>query len=90
MTLAIADSSSGAASASATNAAITSGVAGQDQHPADDRVDLVQPELEARSDAEVAAAATNRPEQVRVLLGVHMQQLAVRGHELGGQQSRRW
>ena len=58
----------------------------QDQHPAHDRIDLVQPELEAGRDAEVAAAAADRPEEVRVRLGVRAQELAVRGHDLGGQQ----
>ena len=65
---------------------MTSGVGRQDQHAADDRVDLVQPELEPGRDAEVAAAAADRPEQVRVRLGVHAQELAVGGHDLGGQQ----
>ena len=46
----------------------------------------MQPELEAGRDPEVSAAAADRPEQVRVGLCVHAQQLAVRGHDLGGQQ----
>ena len=51
---------------------------GQDQHAADDRADLVEPELEPGRDAEVAAAAADRPEQVGVRLGVHAQELARR------------
>ena len=86
MTFAIVDSSSGAACASAMNAAITSRRRGQDQHAAEDRADLVQPELEARRDAEVAAAPADRPEQVGVVVGIDAQQLAVGGHDLGGEQ----
>ena len=47
----------------------------QDEHAADDPVQLVEPELEAGHDAEVAAAAADRPEQVGVRLGVHAQKL---------------
>ena len=86
MTLAIVESSSGAASASATNDAITSAVAGQDQHAADDRADAVQAELQAGHDAEVAAAAADRPEQVGMVLGVGAHELAVCRHDVGGQQ----
>ncbi len=43
-------------------------------------------ELQPRDDAEVAAAAAERPEQVRVLLGVDAQELAVRRDDLGGEQ----
>ncbi len=86
MTLAMVDSSSGAASASAMNDGDDVGRRRQDQHAAHDRVDLVQPELEAGRDAEVAAAAADRPEEVRVRLGVDAQELAVGGHDVGGQQ----
>ena len=41
----------------------------QHEHPADDRADRVQAELEPGGDAEVAAAAADRPEQVRMGLG---------------------
>ena len=68
ITLAIVESSSGAASAASMKPAITSGRGRQDQHPADDLRDLVQPELEARGDAEVAAAAADRPEEVGLAL----------------------
>ena len=64
MTLAMVDSSSGAASAAAMNPATMSGGRGQDQHAADDLGQRVQPEPEPRRDAEVAAAAADRPEQV--------------------------
>jgi hypothetical protein len=58
----------------------------QDQHAADKRVDWVQPVLEPGGHAEVATAASERPEQVRMRLGVHSEKLAVRGHDIGGQQ----
>jgi hypothetical protein len=58
----------------------------QDQHPAHDRWQLVQAELESRRDAEVAAAAADRPEQIRMRFVVGMQHFAVRGHDLGGEQ----
>jgi hypothetical protein len=44
---------------------------GQDQHAADDRAHLVEPEPDVRHDAEVAAAAADCPEQIGVRLGVH-------------------
>ena len=67
--------------------AIASGGRRQDQHAADDPRDLVEPELEARRDAEVAAAAADRPEQVGVG-GLRRRDAgrAVGGHELGGEQ----
>jgi hypothetical protein len=46
----------------------------------------VQPELELGDHAEVAAAAAQRPEQVRVLLRAGPQHLAGGGDDLGGQQ----
>ena len=66
MTLAIVESSSGAASAAAMKPATVSAVAGRMSMPPTICADLVQPELEARHDAEVAAAAADRPEEVRV------------------------
>ena len=50
------------------------------------RADRVQPVLELGDHAEVAAAAAQRPEQVRVLLGAGPQHLAGGGDDLGGQQ----
>jgi len=58
----------------------------QQQHPADDRAELVQTELEPGRDAEVAAAAADRPEQVRMRLGIDAQEPTVRGHDLGREQ----
>ena len=46
----------------------------------------MEPVLERRGDAEVAAAAAERPEQVGVALVGHRQDLAVRRHELASQQ----
>jgi hypothetical protein len=49
------------------------GGGGQDQQAADDGVERVQPVLEAGGQAEVAAAAADRPEQLRMRLVVHLQ-----------------
>ena len=87
ITLAIDESSSGAASASAMKPSIVSTVAGRKQHAADHGVERVQREPEPGRDAEVAAAAADRPEQVGFVLGVHAVQLAVRRHDLRGQQA---
>ena len=76
MTLAMVDSSSGAASAAAMNPATVSAVAGRISIPPTISGDLVEPVLEARRDAEVAAAAADRPEQVRMVLGVDQQAAA--------------
>ena len=46
----------------------------------------MEPVLEACGDAEVAAATADRPEQVRLRLGVHAQELAVGRDDVGGQQ----
>ena len=54
----------------------------QQDRPAEDHADRIEPVLEAGDDAEVAAAAANRPEQVGVL-GLAGDQLApVGGHDL--------
>ena len=58
----------------------------QDEHAARDRVQRVELELEARDDAEVAAAAADRPEEVRVSLIVDLQDPAVGEDDLGGEQ----
>jgi cytochrome c1 len=58
----------------------------QDQHAAEDHVDLVQTETEPRRHAEVAAAAADGPEQLGMRLGVHKQYIAVGGDELGRKQ----
>jgi hypothetical protein len=46
----------------------------------------MQGELERGHDAEVAAAAPQRPQQVGVLVRAGAHQLSVGGHELGGEQ----
>ena len=86
MTLAIVESSSGAASASARNPAITSGVAGRKSIPPTIVSTSWRRNLQPRGDAEVPAAAAQRPEQVGVVVGVDAQDLAVRRHDLGGEQ----
>ena len=58
----------------------------EDEHPADDGIHVVQPELETGGHAEVASAAPDRPEEIRVGLGVRAQELAVGGHNFGRQQ----
>jgi hypothetical protein len=57
------------------------------EHPADDPVQGVEPELQPGGDPEVAAAAADGPEQVRVALVVDLEDLAVGGDELGGEQA---
>jgi hypothetical protein len=52
----------------------------------DDRPDLVQAELEFGHHPEVATAAPDGPEQVRVLLGRSSHDAPVRGHDLYGQE----
>ena len=59
---------------------------GKHEHPADDHVELVEAEPEPRRDAEVPAAAPDRPEQVRVGVLVGVQELAVRRDDLGREQ----
>jgi hypothetical protein len=58
----------------------------QDQHPADDLRDLVQPQPEARGDAEVAFAPADRPEEVRLALRARLHNLAIGGDHLGRKQ----
>lgn len=43
----------------------------------------MEPQSEPRHDAEVASAAAQRPEQIGVVLLVHLEKLAVGGHDLG-------
>src|SRR5215203_3084584 len=77
ITLAMVESSSGAASASATNEATTSGVAG--------RI-LMQTILEPGNHSEVPSAAPDRPEKIRMRLCIHAQEFPVSHHDLGSQQ----
>jgi hypothetical protein len=76
-----ADSSSRAARASATSATITSGVAGRTSMPPT-TVDLMQPIPQPRRHSDVAATTADRPEQVGLALGVHVQPLAVGGSSM--------
>jgi hypothetical protein len=46
----------------------------------------MKPEPESGHDAEITTAATYRPEEVGIRPSVHAQALAVRGHEVCGQQ----
>ena len=86
MTFAIVLSSSGAAAAAAMKPATTSGVAGRTRIPPTTPLEGMEREREAGDDAEVAAAAANRPEQVRVRIGVDLESLAVGGDDLDAQQ----
>jgi hypothetical protein len=60
---------------------------GEHQHPAGDAVDGLQAICEACRDAEVAAAAANRPEQIGVHVGIRLQEPAVRGHDVGAHEA---
>ena len=57
------------------------------QHAADDPADFVQAELEPGRDAEVPAAAANRPEQVRLTLLVDLAHLPVGRDDLRSEQA---
>jgi hypothetical protein len=56
------------------------------KHSAGDPVHAVQPIVEARDDSEVATTAPDRPEEVRVSVGVDLDDAAVGGHDLGPEQ----
>ena len=58
----------------------------EEHRPAVDVLDRAEPELERRDDAEVAAAAPDRPEEVGVVLLAGDVEGAVTGHHVGGQQ----
>jgi hypothetical protein len=85
MMLAMVDRSSGAASASATEAGDDLGRGGEYERPPDDGVHGVQPVTQSCRDTEVAAATADRPEQIRVRLGIGAADLAVGGDHLRGQ-----
>ena len=55
---------------------------GPEGRPADDGADLVQPEQERGDDSEVAAAAADRPVEVRILVGGRPHALAAREHDI--------
>ena len=58
----------------------------QQQHPADDPGQLVEPIVEAGHDAEVAPATADRPEQVGMVVGVDLEKPSVGGDDLGAEQ----
>ena len=86
MTLAIVDSSSGAASAAAMKPATVSAVAGSTSIPPIERRQLVEPIVELRHHAEVASSAADGPEQVGVVVRVDGEDLAIGGDDLGADQ----
>jgi hypothetical protein len=57
-----------------------------ERRPGDHGVHLVHPEQERGDDAEVAAAAADRPVQVGVLVGARAHAVAARQHQLGLEQ----
>src|SRR5439155_18116941 len=59
----------------------------KEQHAADDLRHFMQAVLEARGDAEIAAAAADGPEEIRMRRRVGAQQLAVGGDDVRGEQT---
>ena len=74
----------GARATNSLEAAQHVGVERVDRRTADDVANGVEPVLERRHDAEVPAAASERPEQIVVLLLAADQSFAARGDDLGG------
>jgi hypothetical protein len=58
----------------------------EEESEVNERTDLAQCELELGDDAEVAAPASDRPEEVRVVVLRHRKHAAVGGHDLGADQ----
>ena len=58
----------------------------EEEHAADDPVHGLQPVPEPRDDAEVASPAPDRPEQIRVRLGIDGDELAIGRHHIRSQQ----
>ena len=56
----------------------------EEDRAAVDHADRVQAELEVGHDTEVAAAAAKRTEEVGVVVFARVHELAVRGHDVGG------
>ena len=79
---AITERSSGAASAAATSPVITSALAGSTSIPPTTWSISCSRRRSLVDDTEVAAAAPQRPEEIRVSLLVHVEKLAVGGHHL--------
>ena len=59
----------------------------EEQHPAPDGADRMQAELQPGHDAEVASPTTDRPEEVRLRVGVGAHESPVGGHDVGGEQA---
>jgi len=59
----------------------------QSDHHEDLRSDFVERELERGHGAEVPTASTQRPEEVGVPLEIRVQQLPVRGHDVGREEA---
>ena len=59
----------------------------QDEDAADDPGKLLEPIAEAGGDAEVPAAAPDRPEEVRLVVGVDSMELPVGGDDVGRQEA---
>jgi hypothetical protein len=55
----------------------------EEQRPGVQLTDWVQPHLQRGHHPDAAAAAPDRPEQVRLVVGVGADEITVRGHELG-------
>jgi hypothetical protein len=58
----------------------------QDEHAAENRAQFVEPVAQPRQDTEVAAAASQRPEQIAVPLTVHVQGVSAGGDEFHREQ----
>ena len=86
MTLAMVDSSSGAALGGGDEPGHGLGRRGQDEHAAGEGADVVELEAEPGHDAEVASPTPDRPEQVGVVLGVDLEEVAVGRDDLGCEQ----
>ncbi len=59
---------------------------GQNEHAAEDHINRMQTILEAGDDAEVTPTAAQCPEEIRVVIGIHMEQVAIRGDDVHRQQ----
>jgi len=84
--LTIVDSSSGAASASATNEAMMSGVAGSINIPPTIVSTSCSRNWNRVATPKLPPAAADRPEKIWMCLSVHVQEPTVRGHDVGGKQ----
>src|SRR5215213_11260866 len=62
------------------------GCRGQEEHPSENRVNLVQSELKAGHDTKIASAAANCPEEIRVHILIYMEYLTICGHNFSRKQ----